>query len=263
MKCNVSSIRIVRFFRRVGGSLAFCRLGASAHWVSSVAYDFSSRNFYFRNFRQPRAVAMVIIVAAIGASSSHAMAARVSGVLTRFEDSTPLVSRDLHFQNIITGDIYLSPTHSDGSFGASLPPGTYRLRTETGAILVRSIGVSRVDINIGRISELAPLAPQRLWQAQRIAPTILTSAAPSTAYLMTADTTILPATATPVRKPQIDWSKPPPETQAAEVPNMLKGTPPVLVAPEPPPAARSAGPQHWMGGAPYIPPLAAPGTSTP
>jgi hypothetical protein len=211
----------------------------------------------------PSAAAIIFILAIIGALPSHAWAARVSGVLIGYESSTPLVSRDLHFQNAITGDAYLSPTHSDGSFSARLPPGIYRLRTETGAILVNSIVVGHADIDIGRVSELAPLAFQRLWQAQAVAPTLLTSPAPSTAYLMTSDTTPLPATATAIPKPEIDWSKPPSETQASQGSNIITG---VAAAPLPPhrtPSTTTAAASGWMGGAPYTPPLAAPGTSTP
>jgi hypothetical protein len=208
-----------------------------------------------------------------------AVAARVSGILTGYENSTPLASRDLHFQNVVTGDIYLSPTHSDGSFGATLPPGTYRLRTETGAVLVNSIMVGRTAIDIGRVSELAPLAPQRLWQSQSIAPSRLDAPAPSTAYLMTSDKTPLPPTATTVPKPEIDWSKPPPETQASQGPNTVTGmataplpatrTPSALMPPAPgamppgpgampaAPGAMPAGP-GGMGVVPYSPSLAAP-----
>jgi hypothetical protein len=206
---------------------------------------------------------IVFIIAVVGASLGQARAARVGGVLTGYETSTPLASRDLHFQNIITGDSYLSPTHSDGSFKATLPPGRYQLRTETGAIIVNAIPVGRADIDLGRVSELAPLAPQRLWQAQAVAPTLLTSPAPSTAYLMTSDKTPLPATATTVPKPEINWTKPPPETQASQGPNMVTG---MTTAPLPPPRTPSgttAAAPGWMGGAPYTPPLAPPGSSLP
>jgi hypothetical protein len=206
---------------------------------------------------------MIFVLAVIGASPDPARAARVRGVLTGYENSTPLASRDLHFQNIVTGDSYFSPTHSDGSFGAILPPGTYRLRTETGAVIVSSIAVGRRDIDLGRVNELAPLAPQRLWQAQAIAPTLLTVPAPSTAYLMTSDKTSLPATAKAVPKPQIDWTKAPPETQASQGPNAVTG---METAPLPPAhAASGATPaaRGWMGGAPYTPPLAPPGTTLP
>ncbi len=228
MKRSLSSTTRILFFTRVVGSL-------------------------------PSAAVMVLMFAVIGALPSSAMAARVSGVLTGYENSTPLTSRDLHFQNIITGDSYLSPTHSDGSFSASLPPGTYRLRTETGAILMNSIVVGGSGIDLGRINELAPLAPQRLWQSQTIAPTRLHSPAPSTAYLMTSDTTRLPASATTVPKPEINWSKLPPETQASQAPNAATGTVTVPLPPRTASATTPASPGP-MGSAPYhISPSAQPG----
>jgi hypothetical protein len=209
----------------------------------------------------PLAGAMIFILALIGAAPGDAQAARVSGVLISYENSTPLVSRDLHFQDILTGDAYLSPTHSDGSFGTILPPGTYRLQTETGATLVSSIVVGRTNIDLGRVNELAPLAPQRLWQAQAIAPTLLTSPAPSTAYLMTSDKTPLPASATAVPRPEIDWTKPPPGTEASQAPGVVTS---MAAPPLPPRTASTATPARssgWMGGAPYIPPLAPPNSS--
>jgi hypothetical protein len=203
----------------------------------------------------PSPAVMVFLLAAICVVPGRALAGRVSGVLTGYENSTPLTSRDLHFQNIITGDAYLSPTHADGSFSASLPPGTYRLRSETGAILMKAIVVGSSAIDLGRINELAPLAPQRLWQAQVIAPTRLDSPAPSTAYLMTSDKTPLPATAAAVPRPEINWSKLPPETQASSNSNLVTG---MATAPLPArsPAATEGTASTWMGGAPYVPPLA-------
>ena len=50
-----------------------------------------------------------------------AAAARVSGTLTSYQ-AQPAVSRDLHFENCVTHDSYLAPTHTDGSFAQSLPP---------------------------------------------------------------------------------------------------------------------------------------------
>src|SRR5215469_3235963 len=259
MKRSVSSTTILTFHTHVADSFPFGKLRASAHRLRNAPYGV----YTHVADTLPSAVAIIFILAVLGALPGRTQAARVSGVLTGYENSTPLVSRDLHFQNIVTGDAYLSPTHSDGSFRASLPPGRYRLRTETGAILVDSIMVGHADIDLGRINELAPLAFKRLWQAQAIAPTLLTSPAPSTAYLMTSDKTPLPATATTVPKPEIDWTKPPPETQAEQGPNVVTG---MAAAPLPPrhtPSATTAAAPGWMGGAPYTPPLAPPGTSAP
>ena len=200
---------------------------------------------------QLAAVAIPLMIGIISLSPVNSDAARVSGWLTAYGSSTPLVSRDLHFQNVITGDVYLSPTHADGSFRASLPPGKYRLRTETGAVLVKAILVDQADIDLGRVNELAPISPERLWQSESIAPSRLASPAPSTAYVKTSDTTPLPATATTVPKPAFDWTRPPPETQASQGPNAVTG---MATAPLPPPRTPSAAmptAPTGMGAAPY------------
>ncbi|HVA41752.1 MAG TPA: hypothetical protein VND20_06685 [Candidatus Binataceae bacterium] len=137
-----------------------------------------------------------------------ARAARVSGSLTTYRGA-PYASRDLHFENCVTRDIYLSPTHSDGSFAQHLPSGCYNLRTEHGAILAYSIIVGDANVNLGTVSELAPLAPARLFHLQSLFPTLLTSPAPSTAYIFTHDSTVVPANAAkvPVPSSQSEWIK--------------------------------------------------------
>ncbi len=152
-----------------------------------------------RAFTRFAVLAGVFAIAALTGMPSRAHAATVSGILVRYEGA-PDPNRDLHFENAITRDIYLAPTHQDGSFSQQLPPGTYRLRTEVGAILASDIGVEDADVPLGRVSELAPLAPARMFQFQTIAPTILKSPAPSTAYTYTEDTTVLPSTAQAVPK---------------------------------------------------------------
>ncbi len=203
------------------------------------------------NLTQAWAAAILVAAVALGASPLDAIAARVSGVLTEYEGSVPLASRDLHFQNVITGDIFLSPTHSDGSFRASLPPGMYRLRTETGVVLLNSIVVDRSAIDLGHVKEQAPLAPQRLWQFQSIAPARLASPAPSTAYIKTSDTTPIPPTATAVPKPEYNWTRPPPETQASQGPNSVTGMATAPLPPQRTPSAMTPRQPGAMGAAPF------------
>ncbi|MBF6559679.1 MAG: hypothetical protein IVW56_05240 [Candidatus Binataceae bacterium] len=137
-----------------------------------------------------------------------ARAARVSGSLTTYRGA-PYASRDLHFENCVTRDIYLSPTHNDGSFAQHLPPGCYNLRTEHGAILANSIIVGDTNVNLGTVTELAPFAPARLFHLQSLFPTLLASPAPSTAYIFTHDSTVVPASAAkvPVPSSQSEWIK--------------------------------------------------------
>ncbi len=129
-----------------------------------------------------------------------AHAARVSGRLVSYHGQ-PAPSRDLHFENCVSRDIYLAPTHGDGSFAQTLPPGCYNLRAERGAILKSSIEVGAAPIDLGQVSDLAPLAPARLFDLQSIFPSLLYSPAPSTAYIFTRDTTVVPASAPKIPAP--------------------------------------------------------------
>lgn len=176
----------------------------------------STPSAQFSTVRCRASVGAILGLAGLILLPAAAHAARVSGKLTGYESSTPEPSRELHFQNAITHDVYLSPTHPDGSFVAELPPGVYDLRAERGNILKGSIAVGEADLPLGIVNEAAPYAPARLFDLQALAPSILTSPAPSTAFIMTVDTTVPSAGATVIPKPEIDWSKRPgDETQAA------------------------------------------------
>ena len=139
-----------------------------------------------------------------------AFAMRVGGVLVN-GTGQPLGSRDLHFQNCVTYDIYLSPTHEDGSFAAQLPPGCYQLRNETGAIIDHHIYVTKYDVSVGRVHEEPSNPLAGLFEMQSIFPTMLTSPAPSTAYVFTRDNAagLLPASAEKVPMPssESEWRK--------------------------------------------------------
>jgi hypothetical protein len=184
---------------------------------------------------------MAMLIA--GASRAHAM--RVGGTLVN-SAGAPIASRDLHFQDNVTQDIYLSPTHQDGSFAASLPPGNYRLRNETGAILIHYIYVSKYDVNIGNVKEGTRTWVKDLFERQAIFPTLLTSPAPSTAYVFTQDLAagLLPASAekVPVPSSESEWLKlqqqtssinasiaAPPARTPLNSPNALSNIPPPTV----------------------------------
>lgn len=139
-----------------------------------------------------------------------ALAMRVGGILVN-GTGQPLSSRDLHFQNCVTYDIFLSPTHDDGSFAAQLPPGCYQLRNEAGAIIDHHIYVTKYDVSVGRVHEEPSNPIAGLFEMQSIFPTLLTSPAPSTAYVFTRDLAagLLPASAEKVPMPssESEWSK--------------------------------------------------------
>src|SRR5664279_2936384 len=70
----------------------------------------------------PGALAIAMILGA--GLPATARAAIVSGTLTGYEGKAE-PSRDLHFENCVTHDEYLAPTHNDSSFAQNLPPGCY------------------------------------------------------------------------------------------------------------------------------------------
>lgn len=126
-------------------------------------------------------------------AATQVAAATVTGVLTGYESAAPISHHDLHFENQKTLDIYMTSTNAQGQFGAELPPGVYEVRGDHGAILVHGIIVGRAPVTIGSVNELAPYTPTRLFERQVITPSLLYSAAPSTAPIMTRDTTPPPA----------------------------------------------------------------------
>jgi hypothetical protein len=151
-----------------------------------------------RNKFVGKAALFIFAIAGFFARAIPAHAAAVSGIFTGYENSTPRKGVSLHFENRVTRDAYMTLTADDGSFGANLPPGVYRLRGEHGAILAGPIAVGTADTSLGSVSDLAPYSPARLCGLQYLAPAILTSPAPSTANIMTLDTTApLPPVAPP------------------------------------------------------------------
>jgi hypothetical protein len=137
-------------------------------------------------------------------------AAQVSGKLVTYEGTTVQSVRHLRFENMVTRDAFLMATTRDGDFAARLPPGVYALRAERGAILARGIVVTDAPIELGQVHDLAPLALARLWDRQTIAPSLIVSPAPSTARILTADTTVLPPQQSTTTAPPVDLPLPKP-----------------------------------------------------
>ncbi len=129
-------------------------------------------------------VLCAIVAGALVLLSAHAEAATVSGIYTT-PHGKPLADRQLHFQNRISGDMYLTRTGADGSFASDLPPGTYDLRAERGLVVRPGIRVevTGLDLNVGRVSEGAPLDVRRPFQRQGIGPALVDTAAPATAHV--------------------------------------------------------------------------------
>jgi hypothetical protein len=206
-------------------------------------------------FRLAAGIGAAILILGLALTDAPpALAMRVGGTLVN-SAGTPLISRDLHFQNCVTYDLYLSPTHQDGSFAAQLPPGCYQLRNETGAILIHRIYVGNYDVNIGRVTEGEKALFKDLFERQTIFPTLLTSPAPSTAYIFTRDYAagLLPASAqkVPVPSSESEWLKL--QTQTSSINTEI--TAPVPRTPLNSPNALGAIPPPSMGAGAYSSPM--------
>jgi hypothetical protein len=127
--------------------------------------------------RVATALALVVVAA-------RANAAVVSGVYTS-PGGTPLGDHQLHFENRISGDMYLTRTGGDGSFASDLPPGIYDLRAERGLIVKSGIRVGGPDLSVGRVTDGAPFDVRRPFERQGIGPAIVDTEAPATAHLET------------------------------------------------------------------------------
>jgi hypothetical protein len=107
-----------------------------------------------------------------------AVPVEVSGKLLTHEGQ-PAANRQIHFENRVSGDVFLTKTGPDGSFSFALPPGEYNLREEHGPIIAGYIQTYNTDaINLGTVSEPGQL--QHFLESERIAPALIHSPAPIT-----------------------------------------------------------------------------------
>lgn len=143
-----------------------------------------------RPHRAPRKTALIIKVVlaliAVGVSVSSgaisAQAALVSGILTT-PDGHPASDRQIHFENRVTGVLYLVQTDSDGKFSTNLPPGVYDLRQEHGTTIRAGIEVTQADADLGKVPEPVTGFWFNPFELQELGERIITSPAPSTANL--------------------------------------------------------------------------------
>ncbi len=108
--------------------------------------------------------------------------ALVSGILTTTQGS-PAPDRQIHFENRVSGVLYLARTNADGGFSTHLPPGVYDLREEGGTIIRRGIAVSDADADLGKVSEPAAGFWFDPFQFEELGERIVNSPAPATANL--------------------------------------------------------------------------------
>ena len=103
----------------------------------------------------------------------------VSGKLLTYEGQ-PAANQPIHFENLVSGDLFLAQTGQDGSFSFPLPPGEYDLRVEQGPIVVNFIDADTEEeaVTVGTVSE--PPKIQYWLQAEGLAAALIWSPAPIT-----------------------------------------------------------------------------------
>ncbi|HEY6394179.1 MAG TPA: carboxypeptidase-like regulatory domain-containing protein [Candidatus Binataceae bacterium] len=109
-----------------------------------------------------------------------ASAAVVTGRFS-YREGPPAANRQIHFENRVSGDMFMAPTNADGGFSVDLPPGTYDLRAERGVVLKADIKVGKEDMNVGQVLEPAPLDVRRPFEREGLGQALVTSPAPATA----------------------------------------------------------------------------------
>jgi hypothetical protein len=131
-----------------------------------------------------RAVMMLALMIGL---TARAEAGVVSGVYTS-RAGTPIPEHQLHFQNRVSGDMFLARSSADGSFSADLPPGVYDLRAERGLVVKSNIVVGDLEMNLGQVreSELFFDLVRRPFERQGVAPALVDTAAPATAHIANA-----------------------------------------------------------------------------
>jgi hypothetical protein len=128
-----------------------------------------------------RLIAMLAALGIVCAAGAPAFAANVSGTLITV-DGKAARSRQIHFENRVTHDLFLIMTLNDGKFSIELPRGSYDLRSEHGAIMGPLIVVDEADLAIGNI--VLPIGWRgSIFQREGVLKGIVASPAPSTANI--------------------------------------------------------------------------------
>jgi hypothetical protein len=121
----------------------------------------------------------------------RARAATVSGALVG-PDGRPLADREIHFEGSFTNDLFLVETGGDGAFAVDLPPGTYRLRADRGAVIDSGIEVDEADLALGKVVGSASSTPQ-FCNREGVVGGIMTTPAPATSNIPAVETGNAPA----------------------------------------------------------------------
>jgi len=134
------------------------------------------------NIRMILAKRLVLLApwCAILAVAGSALAGPHKGVVGKLltNEGEPAADRQVHFENTVSGDAYLTRTGADGSFSIALPPAAYNLREEHGPVVVRDIQAWNNTVSLGTVSE--PGGWEHFLQGEGVAPALIHSPAPTT-----------------------------------------------------------------------------------
>jgi len=150
--------------------------------------------------------------------AARASASSVSGVYTSLAGA-PVADHQLHFDNLVSGDIFLARTGSDGSFSTDLPPGSYDLRAEYGSVVIPEIIVGDADTSLGKVRAGKPFS--MIWlpfERQGIAPALVGTEAPATAHVSAPSGETSSADTTPSQSAATFWSPANPAPAPARTP---------------------------------------------
>jgi len=127
-------------------------------------------------------LALISILIGVSSVAIGAQAALISGVLTTV-DGQPASDRQIHFENRVSGTLYLVRTNADGAFSADLPPGLYDLRRETGPVIRAGIAVDESSHDLGKVPESEVSFWSHLFELESLGERTVKSPAPATANL--------------------------------------------------------------------------------
>src|SRR5271155_4244030 len=156
----------------------------------------------------------------------------VSGKLLTYEGQ-PAANQPIHFENIVSGDLFLAQTGQDGIFSFPVPPGEYDLRVEQGPIVVNFIDadIEAEAVTLGTVSE--PPKIQYWLQAEGLAAAMLWSPAPITSNVYANNpyfpTSQIPPEVLPPQPPPVPVRPAPfPAVPAGPAPAVPAGTVPAV-----------------------------------
>ncbi len=131
-----------------------------------------------------RIILGLLAFAGAAALASEALAGTVSGVLLSPEGA-PIASRQVHFKNVVTGDVFLTGTGPNGAFSVRLPAGDYELRDEEGVKGLAPITVADVSLDLGSVREPGRWSLSRWLGGEVVGDSLVKSPAPAAARLAT------------------------------------------------------------------------------